>query len=159
MARRLCDIHSSRRGWPAHRRVQHRLRGCDCLIPRWGGAAPRSLPTAPRLSPTRGGPLLAHTIGSRVDGLLEALWNAGGTDLLLTTGLPPQMRVDGDLFAVEDNRPLTADDTESVVAELLTPSQSAAFLTRGDYDFSFSWRDQARIRGNAFVQRNETALS
>jgi twitching motility protein PilT len=103
--------------------------------------------------------LLAHTIGSRVDGLLESLWNVGGTDLLLTTGIPPQLRVQGDLYPVEGARPLTADDTESMVAELLTPSQSAAFATRQDYDFSFSWRDQARIRGNAFVQRNQTALA
>jgi twitching motility protein PilT len=103
--------------------------------------------------------LLAHTIGSRVDGLLESLWNVGGTDLLLTTGIPPQLRVHGDLYPVEGARPLTADDTESMVAELLTPSQSAAFATRQDYDFSFSWRDQARIRGNAFVQRNQTALA
>jgi twitching motility protein PilT len=103
--------------------------------------------------------LLAHTIGSRVDGLLQTLWDAGGTDLLLTAGIPPQIRVHGDLYPVEGVHPLTADDTESMVAELLTPSQSAAFATRQDYDFSFGWRDQARIRGNAFVQRNQTAIA
>src|SRR3954467_13405995 len=98
--------------------------------------------------------LLAHAIGSRVDGLLEALWNAGGTDLLLTAGTAPQIRVHGDLYPVEGTRPLTADDTESMVAEVLSPAQSAAFATQQDYDFSFSWRDQARIRGNAFIQRD-----
>jgi twitching motility protein PilT len=103
--------------------------------------------------------VLAHAIGSRVDGLLEALWNAGGTDLLLTAGMAPQIRVHGDLYPVEGTRPLTGDDTESMVAEVLSPAQSAAFAARQDYDFSFSWREQARIRGNAFLQRDRTALA
>ena len=38
-----------------------------------------------------------HTLGSRIDRLLEALWQAGGTDLLLSVGLPPMLRVDGRL--------------------------------------------------------------
>src|SRR3954451_19148149 len=88
----------------------------------------RPLPTAPLLSPLpRGGHLLAHTIGSRVDGLLEELWNAGGTDLLLTAGTAPQSRVHGALQPVQGARPLTFDDTESMVAEVLSPAQSAAF--------------------------------
>ena len=103
--------------------------------------------------------MLAHTIGGRIDELLEELWTAGGTDLLLTAGIPPQIRVHGDLYPVQGARPLTADDTESMVAEVLSPAQSATFAARQDYDFSFSWRDQARIRGNAFQQRNQTALA
>jgi twitching motility protein PilT len=103
--------------------------------------------------------LLAHATGSRVDGLLDELWNAGGTDLLLTAGIPPQIRVHGDLYPVNGARALTADDTESMVAELLSPAQSAAFAAQLDYDFSFTWRDQARIRGNAFMQRDQTALA
>jgi twitching motility protein PilT len=103
--------------------------------------------------------LHAHTTGSRVDGLLEQLWNAGGTDLLLTAGTPPRIRVHGDLQPVHGIAPLTADDTETMVAELLSPTQSAAFASQQDYDFSFSWRDRARIRGNAFVQRDQTALA
>jgi twitching motility protein PilT len=103
--------------------------------------------------------MLAHTLGSRIDALLEALWQAGGTDLLLTAGLPPQLRVHGELRPVPDHPRLTGDDTEALLAELLTPAQSAAFATRRDYDFSFSWRDEARIRGNAFVQRDLIAIA
>ncbi|MGY1779233.1 type IV pilus twitching motility protein PilT [Geodermatophilus sp. SYSU D01036] len=103
--------------------------------------------------------MLTHITGSRVDGLLEELWNAGGTDLLLTAGSPPRIRVHGDLHPVHGARPLTADDTEALVAELLTPAQSTAFAAQQDYDFSFSWRDAARIRGNAFTQRDQVALA
>jgi twitching motility protein PilT len=103
--------------------------------------------------------MVAHTLGSQIDALLDALWQAGGTDLLLTAGLPPQLRVHGELQPVPEHPRLTGDDTEALLAELLTPAQSAAFATRRDYDFSFSWRDDARIRGNAFMQRDLIAIA
>ena len=45
--------------------------------------------------------------GGRVDGLLAELWQAGGTDLLLTAGMPPQLRVHGQLTAVPGWPPLS----------------------------------------------------
>jgi twitching motility protein PilT len=101
----------------------------------------------------------AHPLGSRIDALLDALWQAGGTDLLLTAGLPPQLRVHGELRPVPDQPRLTGDDTESLLAELLNPAQSAAFASSREYDFSFSWREQARVRGNAFLQRDLVAIA
>jgi twitching motility protein PilT len=103
--------------------------------------------------------VLTQVTGSRVDSLLEELWNAGGTDLLLTAGSPPQIRVHGDLHPVHGAAALTAEDTAALVTELLTPAQSAAFAAQQDHDFSFSWRDAARIRGNAFTQRDQVALA
>ncbi|MCP2243559.1 type IV pilus twitching motility protein PilT [Lentzea aerocolonigenes] len=95
----------------------------------------------------------------RVDALLEALSAAGGTDLLLTAGMPPQIRVQGMLRPVEGQRALTGEDTEAMLGELLTPSQSAAWAASHEYDFSFGWSGRARIRGNAFSQRGRTALA
>jgi twitching motility protein PilT len=100
-----------------------------------------------------------HTIGSRVDGLLDELWDAGGTDLLLTPGLPPQIRVHGDLRPVAGTAPLTAEDTEALVAEVLDPDRIGSDDPRADHDFSFGWRDLARIRGNAFRTQDQRALA
>lgn len=100
-----------------------------------------------------------HQIGSRIDGLLSSLWQAGGTDLLLTVGLPPMLRVDGSLVPVPETRSLTPEDTDALLAEVLTPAQAEAWDTAQEYDFSFSWRDDARIRGNAFTQRGLTAVA
>jgi twitching motility protein PilT len=98
-------------------------------------------------------------IGSRVDGLLDALWQARGTDLLLTTGLPPLLRVHGDLTAIPGHPVLTGEDTGALLAELLTDDQAGAWRTAHEFDFSFSWRDHARVRGNAFTQRGETVVA
>ena len=53
-----------------------------------------------------------HQIGSRIDVLFAALWQAGGTDLLLTVGMPPMLRVDGALIPTPGTTTLTAEDTE-----------------------------------------------
>ena len=100
-----------------------------------------------------------HQIGNRIDGLFSALWQAGGTDLLLTVGLPPMLRVSGSLVPAPGTTGLTAEDTESLLAEVLAPSQAEAWEASHEYDFSFSWRDLARIRGNAFTQRGLTAVA
>jgi twitching motility protein PilT len=100
----------------------------------------------------------ADVIGSRIETLLASLWDASGTDLLLTVGMPAQIRVDGELRPLDD-RPLTADDTDSLLAEILTEEQMRLWATQHEYDFSFSFREHARIRGNAFTQRGVTAVA
>ncbi len=100
-----------------------------------------------------------HAIGSRIDQLLAVLWQAGGTDLLLSVGLPPMLRVDGSLAPAPGAGALTAEDTNALVAEVLTAEQAEVWGRSKEYDFSFSWRDNARIRGNVFTQRGLTAVA
>jgi twitching motility protein PilT len=94
-----------------------------------------------------------------VDSLLDVLWATGGSDLILTPGACPRIRVDGGLRSAPDSTPLTAGDTERMVASVLTPPQRDAYQAGGDVDFSFSWRENARIRGSAFRQRGTAALA
>jgi twitching motility protein PilT len=98
-------------------------------------------------------------IGPGIDGLLEAVWRAGGTDLLLSVGAPPQMRVHGDLTPVPGLTPLSGRDTDELLAELLTDEQAASLDVHHEYDFSVGWRDQARVRGNTFSQRGFTSVA
>jgi twitching motility protein PilT len=98
-------------------------------------------------------------IGNLLDELLGALWRAGGTDLLLTAGIPPQLRVHGELRPAPEHDELTGGDIEAVLAALLTADQAAQRQARYEFDFSFTWRDNARIRGNAFTQRGLPALA
>src|SRR3954451_24576756 len=96
----------------------------------------------------------------RVDRLLEALWDLGATDLILTVGAPPLMRLNGDLQPVNGDGPLSAEDTESMLAAILSGRGREPFTdTSRELDFSFTWRDMARIRGNAYRQRGNVGVA
>src|SRR3954453_13171059 len=94
-----------------------------------------------------------------VDALLESLWDAKGTDLLLTAGARPLIRVGGDLRPVDETAPLSPEDTNAAAQELLSDRQREAFAEGHELDFSFSWRGHARIRGNAFRQRGPVPVA
>lgn len=93
------------------------------------------------------------------DSWLESLWEAGGSDLLLTTDSPPRVRVSGRLRPLENQPVLSGADVSSVGDQLLSPAQKEVFAESLDVDFAFSWRDKARVRGSAFTQRGQMALA
>src|SRR4051794_13127601 len=94
---------------------------------------------------------------SSVAALLEHLWDARGTDLQLTPGASPQVRVHGALVPVHGAVVLTPADTATMLGQLLTQQQVDDFVAAREYDFSFSFRDLARIRGNAFHTQGHVA--
>ena len=90
---------------------------------------------------------------------LQALWDAGGTDLLLSGDSAPRIRVSGKLRPLSDARILSGPEINDIAVPLLTPGQKETFEEYLDVDFSFSWGDKARIRGSMFTQRGQTALA
>ena len=101
----------------------------------------------------------APSPGTRLDDLLAAVWQDSGTDLLLTTGVPPQARVHGELRPLPGQPVLDSSGIEAILAEILTPERLMAWKAADEYDFAFGWRDTARIRGNAFNQRGAPAVA
>ena len=94
-----------------------------------------------------------------MDALLEVVWRSGGTDLIITVGIPPQIRVQGELIPVPGHPAMSGRDTDAFLEGLLTPEQASGWDVSREYDFAFSWRDLARVRGNAYSQRGFTALA
>ena len=90
---------------------------------------------------------------------LQMLWEEGGSDLLLTGGSPPRLRVDGKLRPLEGQEPMTGEEVDEIVRTLLDPMQVATFDEQLDVDFSFSWLDKARLRASAFTSKGQTALA
>jgi twitching motility protein PilT len=93
--------------------------------------------------------------------LMRAVYECGGTDLHLKLGMPPVVRRDGTLTAVEGWQPLTEVDLESalrIVTER-TPQRLTAFRETGELDTSYMAPDLARFRVNAFKQRGATSLA
>ena len=63
------------------------------------------------------------------------------------------------LCPVEGVDPVTQTMAEIILKGLLTDDLMEIFETRKDVDFSFSWYDRARIRGNAFLQKGDIAMA
>jgi twitching motility protein PilT len=84
--------------------------------------------------------------------LLELLVKRGGSDLHITAGSPPKMRVNGSLLDTE-YEPLTGDDTKSIVYGVLSTEQIARFERDLELDISFGLPGIGRFRTNVFVQR------
>ncbi|MEJ7764455.1 MAG: ATPase, T2SS/T4P/T4SS family, partial [Acidimicrobiales bacterium] len=89
---------------------------------------------------------------------LSILWDSGATDLLLTVGSPPLLRIDGKLRPLE-GPPLTPADTERLIFPVLGEQMTERFKRDKEADFSFSWMDKARLRGNAFFSRENVTLA
>ncbi len=85
--------------------------------------------------------------------LLLRVKHEGGSDLHLTVGTAPVIRIHGALCPVE-GPPLTAQDTRELVLSIMTESQRAALETEREHDFAYSVPGQARFRANAYYQRN-----
>ncbi|MBI2344407.1 MAG: type IV pilus twitching motility protein PilT [Deltaproteobacteria bacterium] len=96
-------------------------------------------------------------MGATLQQLLEITIREGASDLHIGVGLPPQIRVDGTLRAVDGEAPLTAERTEHLCSEVLTPGQRERLQHDREVDLSFSVGSQARVRANIFWQQNSLA--
>ncbi|MEU2451127.1 type IV pilus twitching motility protein PilT [Streptomyces sp. NPDC012765] len=93
-----------------------------------------------------------------IDHLLGELSERGGSDLLLTAGSAPFLRVDGALRPVQGPA-LTEPEVDRLVTGVLGKELTERFRREKQVDFAFSWGARARLRGNAFVQRGTSALA
>ena len=94
-----------------------------------------------------------------IDPWVRILWDQRGSDLLLSGGSPPRVRVNGRLLPIEGMAPMTGAEIDAIARPLLKPEQAMTFEELMDVDFSFSWEDKARLRGSMFTQRGETSLA
>ncbi len=90
--------------------------------------------------------------------LLEEMIEREASDLHITAGECPKIRVDGDIVSSKYDVVLTAKDTLQVVYSVLTENQKKRFELEDELDFSFGIQNLARFRGNAFKQRGCVAM-
>jgi twitching motility protein PilT len=94
-----------------------------------------------------------------IDSFLAEVWDHAGTDLLITAGAPPMARLDGHLRPLPNKKVLNADDTVRIVGSMLDDELRSRLTNERQIDFSFDWEDKARLRANAFYQRDTLALA
>jgi len=85
--------------------------------------------------------------------LLSVMYEEGASDLHISTGLPPTIRVDGELRPIEKESPFSGAQAKSLVYSVLTDAQKHLFEEKSELDFSFGIKGLCRFRGNAFMQR------
>ncbi|OGP90859.1 MAG: type IV pili twitching motility protein PilT [Deltaproteobacteria bacterium RBG_16_47_11] len=88
--------------------------------------------------------------------LLEWVIEQKASDLHITTGAPPVLRIDGKLVA-SDTTVLAAPDTKRICYSVLTDAQRHKFEEDNELDFSFGIKGLSRFRGNIFMQRGAVA--
>ena len=89
---------------------------------------------------------------AQIDQFLKLLVEQGGSDLHLTTGAPPMMRLHGHLKPYKF-RELAAKDMETLVYEIMEEEARIRFLDTMDFDFAYEIEGVARFRVNVFRQR------
>jgi twitching motility protein PilT len=114
-----------------------------------------AIPAEPRVT---AGPRPAPP-GSRadelnVDDLLRTLLDRNGSDLHLTAGSPPGLRIRGEIHPLENCEPLTPKDTQDLILTLLSEEQRRRFDAELELDFAYSIPGLSRFRANVFQQRN-----
>ncbi|MEE9543176.1 MAG: ATPase, T2SS/T4P/T4SS family, partial [Thermodesulfobacteriota bacterium] len=89
--------------------------------------------------------------------MLKLMIAQGGSDLHITTGSHPRIRINGELNPLEDVPPLTGVETRQMCYTVLTDVQKHKFVENSELDFSFGLKNVSRFRGNLFIQRGSVA--
>ncbi len=88
--------------------------------------------------------------------LLALMVRQGGSDLHISVGSPPRIRVDGELFPVE-HAPLSAEETRRLATSVLASDQIAKLDRELELDCSFGLEGSGRFRANVFYQQGAVA--
>ncbi|MBD5546582.1 MAG: type IV pilus twitching motility protein PilT [Lachnospiraceae bacterium] len=93
-----------------------------------------------------------------IEEMLRIAKTAGASDVHVTVGIPPKMRVNGNLITMDFDR-LMPNDTQQMLLEIMNEEQRRRFDERGEYDMSFSIPNMGRYRVNAYKQRGSVAIA
>lgn len=99
------------------------------------------------------------TGASRMGELLDIVVKEGGSDLHLSAGMPPIVRVSGALVPLLQQPVLTARELEGMLTDLLPASRLKLFEQNQSVDFSIAHSNQSRFRVNGYVTQGTVAMA
>src|SRR3954471_14000572 len=88
--------------------------------------------------------------------LLRAMVEKGASDMHITAGSPPVLRIDGSVVPLK-LPPLSKADSKQLCYEMLSDEQRVAFEAKNELDLSFPLRNVSRYRADIYVQRGAVA--
>lgn len=92
-----------------------------------------------------------------IDSLFTYLVEAGGSDLHLSEGEHPKIRIHGAISEIPDQKLLTHELIDSLLSEICDPKAYELYKNTGDLDFAYSMDKQSRFRCNYLQQKNGLA--
>ncbi|MEX2328642.1 MAG: PilT/PilU family type 4a pilus ATPase, partial [Nitriliruptoraceae bacterium] len=125
-----------------------------------GGGAPTAAPPAGTAATSNGNGTVTSLLRSEetsaidLDELLIALVDRGGSDLHLTVGIPPTIRVNGDLNPMEEFPVCQPDELQTLLYSIMTQKQREVFENELELDMSYAIPGKSRFRVNVFMQRD-----
>ncbi len=95
-----------------------------------------------------------------LEDLIQTVIREGGSDLHISSGRYPAVRVAGELIFLVKHRTLSKEDVLALLAELLSDKKKMdQFLADQEIDFSYDFQGIARLRGNAFFQKGSIGVA
>lgn len=91
--------------------------------------------------------------------LLDLTITKNASDLHLSVGYPPILRINGELYPLPGESPVTPEQIESLVMPLLSEMQKGIFKQAFEVDFSFEFESKGRFRVNVYQQRGYLAAA
>lgn len=92
------------------------------------------------------------------DKLLQVMIAKNGSDLFITEGVPPSLKVNGTILPMTKT-PLTSDQTMALVTSIMTETQKKEFHETNECQFAIADKaEMARFRVSAMIQRNKAAM-
>jgi twitching motility protein PilT len=94
-----------------------------------------------------------------IDDLLELVVARGASDLHLTVGSNPAVRIDGHIERLEEIEPLRPEDTQQLMYQILSSEQQKNFEIKRQLDFAHGVPGLARFRVNVYFQRGSVGAA
>lgn len=94
---------------------------------------------------------------AKIDALFQYLIEHGGSDLHLSEGAPPKLRIHGGVSAIPEQPVLTHESINELLAEICEPHAYQQYLEEGDLDFAYEMDEESRFRCNYLKQKNGLA--
>ncbi|HRH22672.1 MAG TPA: type IV pilus twitching motility protein PilT [Candidatus Paceibacterota bacterium] len=91
--------------------------------------------------------------------LVQIVIKEGASDLHLSEGRYPMIRVSGFLVPLMNKKIITKEDTAGFMSVVLSPDDKNLFLKNKEIDFSYTYKDLARFRGNGFFQQGSISFA
>jgi twitching motility protein PilT len=94
-----------------------------------------------------------------LDDFITTLMRENGSDLHLSVGRVPTIRASGQLLSLVGKEPFSRETILGILSVVLGEEKLRKFVETQEIDFAYDYKDEARLRGNAFFQKGSVSIS